>query len=103
VSKYAMDKLMRLVNMNEWAEKAYVRDPAGFVAEWEQREGQQLADEERAALATRDYAKLYALGAHPFLLWSFTEAVWVHEVPRDQLVRDYKAKTAAVGYPDFTT
>jgi hypothetical protein len=103
MSKYFVDKFMRLVNQQEWAEKAYVRDPAGFVAEWEEREGQRLTDDERDALARRDYAKLYALGAHPFLLWSFTEAVWVHEVPRDELVRDYKAKTAAVGYPDFTT
>ncbi len=103
MSKYFVDKFMRLVNQQEWAEKAYVRDPAGFVAEWEQREGQPLSDDERDALARRDYGKLYALGAHPFLLWSFTEAVWVPERPRDELLRDYKAQTAAIGYPDFAT
>ena len=85
------------------AEKGYVRDPAGFVAAWEQQEGQQLAPEERAALAARDYARLYALGAHPFLLWSFTEAVWAHEVPREELVESYRTMARATGYPDFTT
>jgi hypothetical protein len=103
MSKYLVDKFMRLVNADETAEHAYVRDPAGFVAAWEEREAQPLSADERDALARRDYGKLYALGAHPFLLWSFTEAIWVPEVPRDELVRDFKARTAAVGYPDFTT
>jgi hypothetical protein len=103
MSKYLVDKFMRLVNADETAEHAYVRDPAGFVAAWEEQQAQSLSADERDALARRDYGKLYALGAHPFLLWSFTEAIWVHEVPREELVRDFKARTAAVGYPDFTT
>ncbi len=103
MSKYLVNKFMHLVNMNEAAEKEYVRDPAAFVAEWERKEGHELTAEERSALAKRDYVKLYALGAHPFLLWSFTEAVWRHEVPREELVKDFKEKTAKIGYPDFTT
>jgi len=47
--------------------------------------------------------QLKALGAHPFTLWSFTEAVRAHEVPREELVEDYKEKAAKVGYPDFKT
>ena len=62
-----------------------------------------LEPEEREALATKDYGRLYALGAHPFTLWSFTEAVWVHEIPREELVADYKAKAAKAGYPSFKT
>ena len=62
-----------------------------------------LTPEEREALATKDYGKLYALGAHPFTLWSFTEAVWAHERPREELVADYKAKAAKAGYPNFKT
>jgi hypothetical protein len=54
-------------------------------------------------LATKDYGKLYALGAHPFTLWSFTEAVWHHEKPREELVVDYKAQAAKAGYPNFKT
>lgn len=106
MSKYLMNKLIHRVNADEAALKAYRRDPAGFVAEWERSQpasAGRLTDEEREALATRDYGRLYALGAHPFMLWSFTEAVWSHEVPRDELVRDYKEKTAAIGYPDFAT
>lgn len=102
MSKYLVDKFMRLVNADQAAEQAYVRDPAGFVAAWEAREGQRLEPAEREALAARDYGRLYALGAHPFLLWSFTEAVWAHEVPRDELVERYRAMAQATGYPDFT-
>ncbi len=103
MSKYLVNKFMHLVNMNEWAEKEYKSDPAAFVEKWEKGERLKLAPHEREALTKRDYAKLYALGAHPFLLWSFTEAVWVHEVSREELVKDYKEKTRAIGYPDFKT
>jgi hypothetical protein len=103
MSKYLVNKFMHLVNMNEWAEKEYKANPAAFVEKWEKGEKLELTAEEREALRKRDYGKLYALGAHPFLLWSFTEAVWVHEVPREELVKDYKEKTAKVGYPDFKT
>lgn len=103
MSKYAMNKLIHLVNMNEEAEKEYKANPRAFVEKWEKTQKVKLAPEEREALATKDYGKLYALGAHPFMLWSFTEAVWVHEIPREQLVADYKAKAARAGYPDFKT
>ncbi len=103
MSKYLVNKFMHLVNMNEAAEKEYKRDPAGFVGKWEKTERLKLAPQERDALSKRDYARLYALGAHPFLLWSFTEAAWVHEMPREELVKDYKEKTRAIGDPDFKT
>ena len=103
MSKYSMNKLIHLVNMNEEAEKEYVANPRAFVEKWEKSQKLKLQPEEREALATKDYGKLYALGAHPFMLWSFTEAVWIHERPREQLVADYKAKTAKAGYPNFKT
>ncbi len=103
MSKYLVNKFMHRVNMNEAAENEYIRDPAAFVAKWEKGEGHQLSKEERTALEQRDYEKLYAMGAHPFLLWSFTEAVWVKDKPRDELVKDYKEKTRVIGYPDFKT
>ncbi len=103
MSKYVMNKFIRHVNMNESAELAYRKNPADYVREWESAEKLKLTAEERDALAAKDYGKLYALGAHPFTLWSFTEAVWAHEIPREQLVKDYKEKTAKVGYPDFKT
>lgn len=103
MSKYLMNKLIHLINMNEEAEKEYKARPREFVEQWEQTQTLKLDPEEREALATKDYGKLYALGAHPFTLWSFTEAVWVHERPREELVADYKAKAAKAGYPSFKT
>jgi hypothetical protein len=103
MSKYLLNKLIHLVNMNEGAEKEYAAKPREFVEKWEKTQKLKLEPEEREALATKDYGKLYALGAHPFTLWSFTEAVWVHEIPRDDLVKDYKEKAAMAGYPNFKT
>ena len=103
MSKYLMNKLIHLVNMDEQAEEKYTANPREFVEKWEKTQKLKLEPEEREALATKDYGKLYALGAHPFTLWSFTEAVWVPEVPREELVKEYKEKAAKVGYPDFKT
>ena len=103
MSKYLMNKLIHLVNMDEQAETEYAGKPREFVENWEKTQKLKLEPAEREALATKDYGKLYALGAHPFTLWSFTEAVWVHEKPREELVADYKAKAAKAGYPDFKT
>lgn len=103
MSKYVMNKLIHYVNMNEAAEREYKTNPRAFVENWEKGQKLKLAPDEREALCNRDYGKLYALGAHPFTLWSFTEAVWSHEKPREELVKDYKEKAAKVGYPDFKT
>jgi len=101
MSKYLMNKLIHLVNMNEEAEKEYKTKPREFVERWEKGQSLKLDPGEREALATKDYGMLYALGAHPFTLWSFTEAVWVHEKARDELIADYKTKAAQAGYPSF--
>ena len=103
MSKYLMNKLIHYINMNEAAEKEYKTKPREFVKRWEQEQKLKFTAEEREALATKDYGSLYALGAHPFTLWSFTEAVWAHEVPREELVEDYKRKAAKAGYPNFGT
>ncbi len=103
MSKYLINKLIHLVNMNEAAEKEYKARPREFVEQWEKSQSLKLEPAEREALATKDYGKLYALGAHPFTLWSFTEAVWVHERPRDELIADYKSQAAKAGYPSFKT
>ena len=103
MSKYLMNKLIHLVNMNQSAEDEYTSNQRAFVEKWEKGQKLKFTAEEREALATRDYGKLYALGAHPFTLWSFTEAVWVHEKPREELMKDYKEKAAKAGYPDFKT
>lgn len=103
MSKYLMNKFIHLVNMDAAAEKEYTARPREFVEKWETTQTLKLEPEEREALAAKDYGKLYALGAHPFTLWSFTEAIWIHEKPREELVADYKAKAAKAGYPNFKT
>ena len=103
MSKYLMNKFIHHVNMNRAAETAYKDNARAYVEKWEAGENLKLTREEHEALAAKDYGKLYALGAHPFTLWSFTEAVWIHERPRDELVKDYKEKAAKAGYPDFKT
>lgn len=103
MSKYLMNKLIHHVNMNEAAEQEYKNNPREFVEKWAKEQKLKFTAEEREALATKDYGTLYALGAHPFTLWSFTEAVWAHEVPREELVKDYKEKAAKAGYPNFKT
>ena len=103
MSKYLMNKLIHHVNMTDWAEDEFTANPRAFVQKWEKTQKLKFTPEEREALATKDYGKLYALGAHPFTLWSFSEAVWVREIPREELVKDYKEKAAKAGYPNFRT
>ncbi|GII90514.1 hypothetical protein [Sinosporangium siamense] len=105
MSKYALNAFMRDVNMDPDCHREYVRDPAGFAAAWRQRanEACALTDTEFEALAARDYGAIYGLGGHPYLLWSFAEAVWVPEITRPELVESYRVRSAAHGYPDTAT
>ena len=81
----------------------YAGGPVAFVASWEASTRLPLSGLERTALEERDYAALYRIGAHPYLLWSFAEAVWVPEVARPDLVAAYKAAAREIGYPDWRT
>ncbi|MEO6509401.1 MAG: hypothetical protein ABIO16_00310 [Nocardioides sp.] len=103
MSRYAVNSLMRVVNQDPPSLAKYVASPTSFVAEWLAATGLPLSDEERAALEERDYAVLYRMGAHPYLLWSFTEAVWVPELSRAELVEAFRASAREAGYPDWRT
>lgn len=103
MSRYAVNTLMRVVNQDPPSLARYVADPADFVAEWLSATGLPLSAVERTALEQRDYATLYRMGAHPYLLWSFTEAVWVPEVTRPELVESFRTAARAAGYPDWRT
>ena len=76
-----MDKFLYRVDRDESELKSYMENPVAYVANWEKEEGPWLnkaertschsfTEEERRALAQRDFEKLYALGAHPFILWT---------------------------------
>lgn len=115
MSRYLVDKFIYRVDRNEAALKAYMADPAGFVARWEKEEGPKLneseetschkfTDEERKALAERDFEKLYAMGAHGFLLWTMMLPVLEKEFPNFRaLVDHYNSKIRPYGRPDFRT
>ncbi len=109
MSRYAVNALMREVLITDQALADFRADPAAYVSAWSRRQlaagsGVTLEAAESTALAARDYGTLYERGAHPYLLWSFTEAVWVPEVPRADLVADYKARAGRVdGFPDCRT
>ncbi|MFD4423120.1 hypothetical protein ACFWN7_16665 [Agromyces sp. NPDC058484] len=113
MSKYMVDKFIRSVELSDAAVAAYVADPAGTVHRWlagggtaeRATDDRELTPEERAAFAARDFEALYRLGAHPYLLWHFTEAVYEHEyTPASgwrELVERYRAAVAPQGLVDY--
>jgi hypothetical protein len=95
MSVYEIDKIMREVLQDQGACASFLADPAAYLAE------RDLQDDERDALVRRDYGALYALRAHPFLLWAFTKEVFPEGGP--QLARQYVATITPLGSPDFAT
>ena len=95
MSKYYVDKLMREVVMDSRAASAFRENTVKFL------EGRDLTPEERRALIAVDYATLYRLGAHPFLLNGFTRQVWKGD--KATLNAEYRKNIAPHGYPDFST
>lgn len=95
MSKYQVDKLMREVIMNGQLAGAFRADTEKFL------QGRELSEEEKKALIAVDYATLYRLGAHPFLLNGFTRLVWKGD--RAELNAEYRKNIAPHGYPDFST
>ena len=113
MTKYMIGKFMRAVEMSDAAVDAYVADPAGYVDSWLAGSGgpdmptddRVFTAEERDAFVAGDYEALYVLGAHPYLLWHFTEAIYTHEFTdtfgwRD-LVERYRTAVIPHGVPDY--
>jgi hypothetical protein len=94
VSRYAVAKVMREMIQDESAVAAYRADTPSYLA------NRDLTDEERTALLSGDYATLFRLGAHPFLLWAFTRAVLPNGGPSPQ---EYTAALLPLCTPDFAT
>ncbi len=95
MSKYQVDKVMRQVILDGKVASVFKADTEKFL------EGRDLTDEERKALIDVDYATLYRLGAHPFLLNGFTRLVWKGD--KAALNAEYRKNIAPFGYPDFST
>jgi len=113
VSKYMIDKLLRTIDATDSALDAFRDDAARFIDRWEAEgrtaappfpTGGTLTPEEREAFEAWDYERLYALGAHPYLLWMLLRSLYVAEGRSvEDLVAEYRQAVEPYGYPGYTT
>ena len=76
----------------------FVTDPGGFLDTY------RLTEDERRAFETWDYATLYAMGAHPFLLFQVVRSLAVRNgVAMPQIIEQYRQAISAHGAPDYIT
>jgi len=95
MSRYEVNKVVREMVMQRASLERFLADPHGFLAD------RPLEAEERRALAERDFGALYAMGAHPFLLWGWANRV--AGIDRETLLDRYAEAVRPHGYPDFAT
>ena len=113
MSRYMVDKLLVEIDRTDEALSSFRADPVEYLARWEESwdepapphpVGGRLTPEERQAFVERDWASLYAMGAHPYLLWHVVRSVHVAE---GEDVRDVSARYVESirphGHPDFST
>lgn len=111
MSRYMINKLIRDIEMSDANVLTYVADPPAYVDGWlgggdgagthDRTDDRLLTEAERTAFSTRDFGTLYELGAHPYLLWHWVEAVFIHEEDWRPLVERYRSVVTPLGYPDF--
>ena len=120
MSKYLLNKFLFTVDRDPEQVERYRSDPVGMVEWWEANQANQIlnchtgeastwlsfTDEERVALQTHDHAKLFDLGAHPFL----TLTLWIAMFERDdpeplgmQLAFAARIADRSLPYPDIST
>ena len=120
MSKYLLDKFLFTVDRDpQWVER-YREQPKAAVEEWEASyanrilgciEGEhstwlRFEDEEREALETHDYPRLFQLGAHPFLTLTLFIAMFERDYAEPLgFQREYARRLAHIPmpYPDITT
>ena len=120
MSKYLLNKFLFTVDRDPELVEHYRKNPRETVRWWEaeranailslplleQSSWQEFNDEEREALATHDYVKLFELGAHPFLTLTLFIALFERDYPEPlgfQLEYARKLKHWSLPYPDITT
>ncbi len=120
MSKYLLNKFLFTIDRDPELVERYRTDPRGTVAWWEseranailnlpESEGstwQHLTDEEREALATHDYVKLFEMGAHNFLTLTLFIALFERDYTEPlAFQREYARKLQhwSLPYPDITT
>jgi hypothetical protein len=97
MSRYQVDKALRQIAKDPAAREAFLRDRASFL------DGRDLTLEERKAIIEVDYPRLYALGAHPFLVHAFVNGLGVLPKDRRAARTEYCNKIAPFGRPDYAT
>jgi hypothetical protein len=120
MSKYLLNKFLFSIDRDPELVERYREDPRGTVTWWEAERAnvilnlpeaerstwQKFSDEEREALATHDYVKLFELGAHNFLTLTLFIALFErdHTEPLG-FQREYARKLQhwSLPYPDITT
>jgi hypothetical protein len=120
MSKYLLNKFLYTVDRDPELVERYRADPRGTVAWWEAGRANlilnlasverstwlQFTDDERAALATHDYVKLFELGAHPFLTLTLCIALFERDYAEPlgfQLEYAARLKHVQLPYPDIST
>ncbi len=120
MSKYLVDKFLYSVDRDPELVERYRADPRGTVEWWESERAnviinlptmerstwQHLDDEEREALATHDYVKLFELGAHPFLTLTLCIALFERDYAEPlAFQREYAVRLQhwKLPYPDVAT
>jgi hypothetical protein len=120
MSKYLVNKFLFTIDRDPVLVERYRSDPVGTVEWWEENLGPRILNcveqesttwtsftsVERDALFVHDYAKLFELGAHPFL----TLTLWIAMFERDYeeplgIQLAYAAGLAhfSLPYPDIAT
>ena len=120
MSKYLLNKFIFTIDRDPELVERYRADPRGTVAWWEAERANavlnlpslehsswlKLEDEEREALATHDYVKLFELGAHPFLTLTLFIALFERDYSEPLgFQREYARRLQhwSLPYPDITT
>jgi hypothetical protein len=120
VSKYLLNKFLFAVDRDPELVERYRADPRGTVEWWEQDRAnvilnlphgerstwQRFSDEEREALATHDYVRLFELGAHNFLTLTLFIALFERDYDEPlAFQREFAANLShwSLPYPDIST
>ena len=119
MSKYLLDKFLYTVDRDPELVERYREDPRGTVTWWEAERANlilnctagessswlRFEDDEREALASHDYPRLFELGAHPFLTLTLFIAMFErdHEPLGFQLEYAQRLAHFSLPYPDIAT
>lgn len=93
-----IDIVLYEIDQTDESLEAFATDPSSFLSRFV------LTDEERAAFVEWDYGTLYAMGAHPFLLFQTVRSLGVRNgMTMPDLLDQYRDAVTPHGTPDYIT